>query len=139
MEGISKEVNVLAPQEIVYRAVSTPEGLHGWWCKALTTDKNSGLVQLSFSSGHLYHISLAKGGSTERVEWDVPDHNVWPEWVGTRLVFDIEGVRPNSSKLRFQHVGLPPECGCFGVCEDAWSFLMGSIKAFAETGRGTPG
>jgi uncharacterized protein YndB with AHSA1/START domain len=136
---ISKAVDIHASPAALYRAVSTADGLRGWWCKELIADNDTdGIFQLRFPSGHLYHIRLVKANAPSRAEWDVLDHNAWPEWVGTKLVFAIEQNGPESSKLEFQHVGLRQGCECYGVCVNAWGYLMGSLKDFLEKGKGGP-
>jgi uncharacterized protein YndB with AHSA1/START domain len=137
--GISKAVDVQAAPDVVYRAVSTADGLRGWWCKNVTLeDCPEGILSLRFPSGHVARIRFAKGKAGSRAEWDVLDHNAMPEWIGTRLVFAIEQNGARSSKLQFEHAGLNPRCECYGPCDNAWAYLMGSLKALLENGKGTP-
>jgi uncharacterized protein YndB with AHSA1/START domain len=138
--GISKTVEIRVPPDALYRAVSTVDGLRGWWCSSIAKENGSeGILTLRFAkSGHVASISFAKGKAASRAEWDVLGHNAMPEWIGTKLVFDIEQEGPGGSRLRFQHVGLNPECECYDACNDAWGYLMGSVKAFLESGKGTP-
>jgi uncharacterized protein YndB with AHSA1/START domain len=137
--GISKAVDIHATPDVVYRAVSTENGLRGWWCKNVTLeDGPGGILTLRFPSGHVARIRLAKGKASSRVEWDVLGHNAMPEWIGTKLVFAIEQNGQKSSRLQFQHSGLDPGCECYGACNDAWGYLMGSLKALLENGKGTP-
>jgi len=58
------------------------------------------------------------------------------EWAGTRIFFDIsrEGAR---TRLRFTHVGLFPECGCYDACHDGWTFyVQRSLRSLILTGKG---
>jgi hypothetical protein len=71
------------------------------------------------------------------VEWTVLDHNAMKEWIGTKLLFEIQPVGPDLSEIRFLHT-LSPECECFDACVSAWAFLMKSLKAYLESGTGTP-
>jgi uncharacterized protein YndB with AHSA1/START domain len=137
--GISKAVDIHVTPEVVYRAVSTADGLRGWWCKNVTLEGGpEGILSLGFPGGHVTRIRLAKGEAASRAEWDVLDHNAMPEWIDTRLVFAIEQNGPMSSRLQFHQAGLNQGCECYGACNDAWGYLMGSLKVFLENGKGTP-
>jgi uncharacterized protein YndB with AHSA1/START domain len=138
--GISKAVDIHVTPDATYRAVSTADGLRGWWCNDIMKENGSErTLTLRFPrSGHVARIHFAQGTAPSRAEWDVLEHNAMREWIGTRLVFEIERTGPNNSRLRFQHVGLNPSCECYGACNDAWGYLMGSVKAFLESGKGTP-
>jgi hypothetical protein len=83
-------------------------------------------------------VEMAPG---ERVVWLVTEANLSfaadpAEWVGTRLVFDIErdGAR---TRLRFTHVGLAPHCDCYEACHDGWTFyIQRSLRSLILTGKG---
>jgi hypothetical protein len=137
--GISKTVEIRASPDVLYQAVSTAEGLRGWWANDLTMeDGPKGILVLRFPSGHVARIHFAKGKAPSSAEWDVLGHNAMPEWIGTKLVFAIEQKGPSGSRLRFEHAGLNPGCDCYGACNSAWGYLMESIKDLLETGKGKP-
>jgi uncharacterized protein YndB with AHSA1/START domain len=139
-EGIAKTVVVNAPVEEVYRSVSTAEGFRGWWCKEVTgSEGKGGELVLKFSrSGHVAKLSLAETAEPTRVEWTVEDHNAMKEWVGTRIQFEIQSKGASRSEVNFLHAGLTPKCECYGPCDGAWGYLMGSLKEQLEGGKGTP-
>jgi len=51
--------------------------------------------------------------------------------------FDIAPA-DGGTELRFRHAGLTPRLACWDDCFAGWSYFMASIKAYAETGTGTP-
>lgn len=60
------------------------------------------------------------------------------EWVGTTVRFDI-AADDAGTHVTFTHSGLDPEVECYEACSNAWStYVRGSLKAFIETGVGTP-
>jgi hypothetical protein len=139
-DGISKTVDIGASPDVVYRAVSTADGLHGWWAKNIKMENGSaGALELTFGGGaHIWRISFSKGTVPARAEWDVLEQRPLSEMNGTKLVFGIEKESSGSSKLRFQHVGLNPQCACYKDTDAAWDYLMGSLKDFLEKGKGGP-
>jgi uncharacterized protein YndB with AHSA1/START domain len=138
-EGIAKTVVVNAPTGAVYRTVSTADGFRAWWCKNIAgSDAKGAELVLKFPGGHVARVSMAKSIKPSRVEWTVIGHNAMTEWIGTSLVFSISPTESGKSKLEFVHAGLTPKCECYGPCDGAWSYLMGSLKDFVETGKGGP-
>ena len=60
------------------------------------------------------------------------------EWVGTRVIWEIV-AKDTGTEITLTHHGLTPQLGCFGICIDGWDrFFAGSLKAYLDTGTGTP-
>ena len=127
----------------VYAALTTEQGLTGWW--SATADVGT------------------RVGETIRFRWTDPDHTTmridlheldrcvrWTcveqsdrnlpqldEWVGTVVQFDI-APSGDGCLLTVTHEGLL-ELACGEVCSRGWSsFMAGSLKPLVETGRGNP-
>jgi hypothetical protein len=138
--GILKTVDIGTSPDDLYRAVSTADGLHGWWAKNLRVAHGSeDVLELSFGEGaHIWRIRFARGMEPTRAEWDVLEQRPLSEMTGTKLIFEIEKAGPRGSKLRFQHAGLNSQCSCYKDTNAAWDYLMGSLKDFLENGKGGP-
>lgn len=60
------------------------------------------------------------------------------EWNDSTVRFAIEEAE-EGTRVTFTHEGLTPDDECYGVCSNAWGmFVNGSLKAFIDTGVGTP-
>lgn len=60
------------------------------------------------------------------------------EWNGSTVRFEVEAVG-DGSRITFTHEGLHPADECYDTCSNAWAmFVNGSLKAFIESGKGTP-
>ena len=59
------------------------------------------------------------------------------EWKGTTIAFDLS-PDPAGTRLRLTHAGLTPQIECYDLCSAGWRQFLGSLKAYAETGTGTP-
>ena len=61
-----------------------------------------------------------------------------------RFTFDdpdaplILRVADGTTDLRFRHAGLNPRLECFNQCQAGWNYYLPSLRAYAETGTGTP-
>lgn len=129
----------------VYSALTTPEGLRGWW----TQD-----CDVAAEVGGTIHFRFGRTHKDVRIERLTPGREVrWrctgayiaaarlthkDEWVGTQLVFRLTPDREGRTCLHFEHVGLVPAFECYGLCSNGWRHYLGSLQQYAETGRGTP-
>lgn len=136
MLSIRHLLRIDAPPARVYRAISEQAGLRGWWTPAASATPEVGSIA-EFRFGLCYHnrkkvIRLEPGSA---VEWLCPDGNA--EWIGTTFLFELE---PDSKHtiLRFTHGNWREMTDFFASCNYQWAYYLRSLKAFCETGRGTP-
>jgi uncharacterized protein YndB with AHSA1/START domain len=131
------DVTINAPLASVLAAVSTVEGLSGWW----TTDTSGspevgGELRFTFSDGAAIMRVEDRTPALER--WTCLGHSGQPEWAHTTVTFQLTETGPAATRLRFTHGGLHPQLDCYGHCSAGWSYLMGSLASYAETGTGHP-
>lgn len=136
MYDIKHLVTIDAPISVVYMALTEQEGLAGWWTTDTVANPRVGSIA-GFRFGDQYHntmrIEVLEPDS--RVEWVCLDGN--PEWVDTTIVFALE-AQDGSTVLRFTHGAWREMTDFFGACNYNWGFYMRSLKAYCETGKGTP-
>jgi uncharacterized protein YndB with AHSA1/START domain len=134
-----------AAPSAVYAALTTAEGLRGWWTPECTVDTHVGGVihlhfgqtrkdmcieQLDTNRGVRWFCTRARIASEDLTHKD--------EWVGTEIAFRLTPTFDGKTRLDFEHVGLVPSLECYAMCERGWRYFLGSLKQLAETGRGTP-
>ncbi|MCG8404444.1 MAG: SRPBCC domain-containing protein [Phycisphaerales bacterium] len=130
----------------VYAALTTDEGIQGWWTPDCEVASEIG-GRSHFRFGEMYHtyeiLTLLPG---REVQWQCVDHyhnlpelTKFDEWVGTRLIFRLSSSEDGGTVLDFEHIGLTPDLECFNHCSERWPFFLGvSMKQFLETGTGRP-
>jgi uncharacterized protein YndB with AHSA1/START domain len=131
------DVTLNAPLGAVLAAVSTVEGLSGWW----TTDTSG-----SPEPGDELRFAFSDGAAVMRVEdraptlerWTCLGHSGQPEWDHTTVTFQLTELAPAVTRLQFTHGGLRPQLECYGHCSAGWTYLMRSLASYAETGTGHP-
>jgi uncharacterized protein YndB with AHSA1/START domain len=116
-----------------------------WWNQAI--DGPTGQVgdEFGFEVEGLHRIRARVTDVTpsRRVEWLVLENNFTfvkdqSEWVGDRIVFELEPVDAGT-KVTFTQHGLVPELECYDVCSNAWAFFVrDSLRLLAEQGQGKP-
>lgn len=121
--------------EKVYDALTTVEGLAGWW----TTDTSGsadvgGTLQFRFPAGG-FDMEVVDLAPAERVGWKVVDGP--PEWVGTTIDWQLRQDDEHTIVL-FGHRGWREAVEFMHHCSTKWATFLMSLKALVETGQGAP-
>jgi uncharacterized protein YndB with AHSA1/START domain len=136
MASIKHYLVINASAEKVYKALTTKNGVAGWWTPDTAIGEKIG-DQNEFNFGSKYRnvMTIKKLIPNEQVEWqcEIGDK----EWVGTELIFEIE-EREDSSMVRFTHRDWKEETDFFASCNYQWGYYLRSLKQYCETSKGTP-
>jgi uncharacterized protein YndB with AHSA1/START domain len=143
MPSYTKTLLIQAPPRKLYEAVSTVRGLKGWWSDNTVAD--NGGITVRFSGKNFQTLRLLDPSPDKKATWEwiaqyfpLEGTTQTDEWVGTRVSFDIEASPDGSSTLVFTHIGLTPQLICYPMCNAGWNHFLESLRAYCETGRGTP-
>ncbi len=140
MPAIKHTFSTLAAPPRLFEALSTTEGLQSWWCKR---------CELSAAEGGQHRLRFDKGGqpiemtfelsesrTNERVVWTcVKNDN--PAWVGSTLVWEIEGDE-QGSELRFVHDNFADEGPGYRGTVSGWPRFVASLQRVAMGEAGDP-
>jgi uncharacterized protein YndB with AHSA1/START domain len=139
---IVHRVGMKAPVSAVYAALSTVDGLAGWWTRATTGNgsKVGGDVAFRFHKKDGEEI----GGFDMKVTELVPDRKVrWrvtagpAEWVDTDIEFTLSQQNEYTVVL-FAHRRWREEVEFTAHCSTKWATFLLSLRDLAETGKGSP-
>lgn len=143
--GFCAALFIEAPAAKVYEALTTSDGLQGWWtetCEIGTTE--GGLSTFRFDDTWKT-MRIDKLAPSSEVRWHCMDSSIdlehgstSSEWIGTDFIFQLKSLSDQTTALRFQHVGLLPELDCYSDCFRGWTRFLGSLKQYVETGTGAP-
>jgi uncharacterized protein YndB with AHSA1/START domain len=135
-----RELELGAPRERVFDALSTLAGVRGWWTALVSGNAElEGVLRLRFR-GMAEHIDL-RVTALQRpsdLEWTVLEHSALEEWEGTRIQFRLSARGENACMLAFRHVGLSPALICYEDCEAGWDRFLDSLALLVECGKGKP-
>jgi len=134
------ELELSAPRERVFEALSTLAGVRGWWTALVSGNAElDGVLRLRFR-GLDEHIDL-RVSALQRpsdLEWTVLEHSSLEEWEGTRIQFRLSARSENACTLAFRHAGLTPALVCYEDCEAGWDRFLDSLALLVERGKGKP-
>ena len=136
MADILHRVGVVSSSpDDVYAALTTLEGLSGWWARDTTGNTEvGGVIAFRFGPGgfDMKVVELVPG---KRVLWEVVDGP--QEWVGTHVSFDLRQDGDYTIVL-FEHRGWAEPVEFMYHCSTKWATFLLSLKQLVETGRGAP-
>ena len=124
----------------VYEALTTLEGISGWWTASLGGGAAAGdeLVLTFPGVDEQIVMRIDEAVPTSSVIWTCLVHTGHPEWERTTLVFEISDTGPASCTLALVHIGLVAQLRCYAECERGWQHFVASLVAYVERGEGRP-
>ncbi|MGW6378648.1 SRPBCC family protein [Rhodococcus sp. NPDC055112] len=136
MVDILHRVGIKSSTAEVYAALTTAEGLAAWWTTDTTGDGNvvGGVLRFRFGAGG-FDMKVDELVPDKRVQWEVIDGP--EEWVGTRVVWDLDQVDDYTIVL-FDHQGWKEPVEFMYHCSTKWALFLMSLKSLIETGTGAP-
>ncbi|WP_181704915.1 SRPBCC family protein [Chthonobacter rhizosphaerae] len=119
-----------------YQALSTIDGLRGWW----TTDTHGesrpgGVIRFRFGPPGGFDMKVLDLDQDARVLWEVVDGP--GEWIGTRVRFDLRQDGEHTIVL-FRHQGWAEPVEFMHHCSTKWGVFLMSLKSLVEGGAGSP-
>lgn len=138
MADILHWISVGAAPERVFDAVTTTEGLRGWWTAEAEAEPVEGSIAAFgfFDRAVVFRMRIDELDRPARVRWTcVGDFD---EWEGTRLEFELREAREGTTDVTFTHSGWASTEGYFRQCNTDWGRLMYHLKDYVETGRSAP-
>ena len=136
MVDILHRVGIEAPISKVYQALATRQGLAGWWTENVTGDESpGGTLLFRFADGQGPNMKVLELVPNQRVAWECLSGA--PEWVGTKLTFELKEDSGETIVL-FSQRGWREPVEFMHACSTKWAVFLMGFKALLEKGRGTP-
>jgi uncharacterized protein YndB with AHSA1/START domain len=136
MVDILHRAGIKASAAEVYAALTTVEGLAGWWTTNTQGKGNDlgGVLQFRFGAGG-FDMKVVELDPDKRVLWEVVDGP--EEWIGTQVDWSLDQVDDYTVVL-FKHQGWKEPVEFMHHCSTKWAVFLMSLKSLIETGKGAP-
>jgi uncharacterized protein YndB with AHSA1/START domain len=133
------QIYITAPAEMVYRAITTEEGIRNWWTTDVTMDSKVGGKAVFGFENHsvFFQMRIEELKPDSVVRW-VCDGGNSAEWAGTTQEFLLEPQADGDVLLKFSHNGWKPGSTYCYLCNTTWGHLMVMLKNYAEEGVNQP-
>ncbi len=137
MKTIIHVVDLTAPREQVYAALTTQKGLAGWWTTvAKAEERIGGVIEFTFNAKFGPRMKIVQLQPPSLVVWECVGG---PEpWIGNTFHFEI-AAQDQGSRLRFRQ-DYSPELSDdqYGIYNYNWGYYLESLRLYCETGAGKP-
>ena len=135
MPDILHRVGIKSSVDATYRALTTREGLAGWWTSNTQGEsKVGGVLQFRFGAGG-FDMKVLELEPGKQVLWEVVEGP--EEWVGTRVRWDLRQEGDHAVVL-LHHQGWKEPVEFMHHCSTKWAVFLMSLKSLVETGKGAP-
>jgi uncharacterized protein YndB with AHSA1/START domain len=125
-----------ASPEGVYDALTTLDGLSGWWTEDTTGQTRVGdVVKFRFGPPGGFDMCITELDPGRLVRWEVVDGP--SEWVGTHVNWELRQDGDFTIVL-FRHEGWREPVEFMYHCSTKWASFLLSLKQLVETGAGAP-
>jgi uncharacterized protein YndB with AHSA1/START domain len=136
MADILHQIHIAASPEAVFAAISTPEGLDGWWTLSCEGSAEPGAeYALGFGPGYDWTAVVTACEPGALFELQLRDAD--PDWVGTRVGFALQPTEDGTS-LRFHHLGWADPGEHHRVSTTCWALYLRLAKRLVEHGERVP-
>lgn len=136
MVDILHRVGIQAPPRDVFAALTTLEGLSGWWTGDTTGKTGVGdVIHFQFGDRGFFDMKVLELAPAKRVLWEVvkgPE-----EWIGTGVSWDLK-PQDDGTTILFKQQGWREPVEFMHHCSTKWATFLLSLKAMLESGDGTP-
>jgi hypothetical protein len=138
MATILLRVPLDAVPKVVHDALSTTEGVNGWWSSH--TEGPSGVgskMKVAFPDVPMtFDFEVTADEPGERVSWRCLAGP--PEWIGTDISFEIQADDARSTSVLFKHDGWASTEESFPFIAYSWAQILPRLKKLVETGEREP-
>ena len=131
MPDIFHRVGINTRPDKVYAALTSLDGLRGWWVSTATGNASpGGTIDFSFCD-----MTVTADNPDSLVQWRCtrgPE-----EWIGTDVTFRLEW-KENQTFVLFKHGGWKDPVEFMHHCSTKWATFLLSLREFVEVGAGRP-
>jgi uncharacterized protein YndB with AHSA1/START domain len=133
MLAIKHLFHIAAPREQVYEAISSIEGLQGWWTVQVSGESEVGGI-LSFRFGeHGPDMKVLALEPNQEVRWECVAGI--PGWTGNVISFKLD-ENEGKTRVRFIHEGWSETDDQYAAINFTWGRYLVSLRQLCQTGVG---
>ncbi|HKO82269.1 MAG TPA: SRPBCC domain-containing protein [Chitinophagaceae bacterium] len=134
MKSIYHRLVVEAPPEKVYEALTTQQGLSGWWTPETKAKPEVGsIARFEFGQGYFKEMKIEELKPFSSVRWVCLKG--YEDWIGTTIHFELQ-PHDKGTALSFHHDGWKEYTQGYAACSYDWAIFLRSLKFLCETGKG---
>lgn len=142
------QITVQASARDIYAAIT--QRIPEWWSANFEGQAEQQGDEFTVRFGPVFKtMAITEADPFLRVVWTCVDQHIaappgikpisnTKEWVGTKIIWMIDGHSDKGATLKHFHMGLNPQVECWAICETGWDQTIKSLQALLTTGTGYP-
>jgi uncharacterized protein YndB with AHSA1/START domain len=137
MADIAMQVDVAAPPDAVHKALTSTDGIAGWWTTRNETHGTVGGVdRFWFPDAPMsWDMEVVDSVPGERVAWRCVGGP--PEWVGTEVRWSLSPSDAGTLVV-FDHTGFAAVSPMFRIVTVGWAQLLERLQRYLGSGEPSP-
>jgi uncharacterized protein YndB with AHSA1/START domain len=137
MAKVSHKIRIKAPRADVFKALSTVEGLTGWYTPHLDANVAKGNeVTFRFTGREPFRWKFTELSPTSGVRWECIEGP--GAAAGTTVAFRLLDSADGRTIVECDHEDWSDSDDAFATCNTLWGILMGHLRDYVETGTPVP-
>ena len=137
MAKLSHRISIGAPREQVFEALSTKDGLQGWYTPHVEGEAgDGGVVTLGFTNQQPFRWRFVQLSPGEVVRWECVEGPGQSK--GTTARFELSDHADGRTIVHLDHEGFNESDEALRSCNTLWGVLMHHLRDFSETGFKKP-
>jgi len=141
MHTIEDTIQIAATPTRILEALTTKEGIKGWWTLdvACDSEKKQATYRFPQKAGGAMEVTfqLLSADAAGLVMKCVAQNNN-PDWLNTTLAFKLVPDGTAVTRVDLSHAGYPAKNELHAMCVKGWAHYLRSLKSYIETGTGEP-
>ena len=131
MAEIHHEIKISAPEERVFTALTTVNGLRSWYAEQVEGGAGVGdTLVFHFIGRPTFRWRVEKIERPTHVEWLCVEGP--GDAKGTTVTFDLSSTADDRSLVELAHKGWPGTHGNFRKCNTYWGVLLHHLQQYTE-------
>jgi uncharacterized protein YndB with AHSA1/START domain len=132
MTTLSHQIRISAPRDRVYEAISTRDGLTGWFTGELEGAVGHGEeALLKFTGREPFRWRFTELSPGSRLRWECTQGP--GAAVGTTATFNLSETADGRTQVDLDHDGFGESDPALATCNTLWGILLGHLRSYAET------
>ena len=132
------QVDVDAKRSAAVDALTTEDGIKGWWTdQAKVPTKIGSTLEMTFPGMPMpFDLELVESND-DRVEW--LSKSFPPPWAGTRMTWELtDNPDADGTRIVLRHSGWTEGNPMVGMVTVGWGQIFANLKSYVETGKPDP-
>ena len=133
MPNIAHKIRINAPQEKVFQALSTAQGIKGWFAPEVDGTVAAGqTASFTFSNGETFRWRFADIAPAA-IRWSLLEGpHIAPK---TEVIFRLTSKHDGVTEVEVDHSGFPEGHAAIRSCNTLWGLSLWHLKQFTESSK----